>query len=176
MPATSMIQDSSLSDGADTIDATAYLAIQLPRDAPTKLQDPIFVPLLDPASRFAASAILLMSLSAQVYFWWWWATVPHAWMDLFVTILVVWATWEKLYAQLLLLRAQMTNPNVPAPQLRVAMVATKAPSEPWSMLQTTLQAMLDQDYPYPYDVSVGAVSRYLRRGFQCLSRRCRASK
>jgi hypothetical protein len=96
-------------------------------------------------------------------------------MDLFVTILLVWATWEKLNAQLLLLRAQMINPNVQAPQLRVAMVVTKAPSEPWSMLQTTLQAMLHQDYLYPYDVSAGADIRCSRRGLECLSRRCRAS-
>jgi len=44
------------------------------------------------------------------------------------------------------------NHNVPVPDLRVAMVVTKAPSEPWPMVQATLEAMLAQDYPGDYDV------------------------
>jgi cellulose synthase (UDP-forming) len=38
------------------------------------------------------------------------------------------------------------------PDLRVAMVVTKAPAEAWAVLQRTIQAMLDQDFPGPYDV------------------------
>jgi cellulose synthase/poly-beta-1,6-N-acetylglucosamine synthase-like glycosyltransferase len=44
------------------------------------------------------------------------------------------------------------NPELPVPNLRAAMVVTKAPSEPWPVLQRTLEAMLDQDYPHPFDV------------------------
>jgi len=37
--------------------------------------------------------------------------------------------------------------------LRVAMIVTKAPSEPWSVVQATLKAMIAQDIDgYPYDV------------------------
>jgi cellulose synthase (UDP-forming) len=32
------------------------------------------------------------------------------------------------------------------------MVVTKAPSEPWPLVQRTLEAMLEQDFPYDYDV------------------------
>ncbi len=35
---------------------------------------------------------------------------------------------------------------------RVAMVVTKAPAEPWPLVRTTLEAMLDQDHKYAYDV------------------------
>lgn len=35
---------------------------------------------------------------------------------------------------------------------RVAMVVTKAPSEPWPLVRTTIEAMLDQDHDYAYDV------------------------
>ncbi len=35
---------------------------------------------------------------------------------------------------------------------RVAMVVTKAPAEPWPLVRTTLEAMLDQDHRHPYDV------------------------
>ena len=44
------------------------------------------------------------------------------------------------------------NPSLPIPRLRTAIVVTKAPSEPWVMLTETLDGMLRQDYPYPYDV------------------------
>lgn len=44
------------------------------------------------------------------------------------------------------------NPNVPVPDCRVAMIVTKAPSEPWEMVRTTLEAMLAQEYPGEYDV------------------------
>jgi hypothetical protein len=36
--------------------------------------------------------------------------------------------------------------------LRVALVVTKAPSEPWPVVRRTLEAMLAQQFPYPYDV------------------------
>lgn len=36
--------------------------------------------------------------------------------------------------------------------LRTAMVVTKAPSEPWPVVRETLEAMLDQDFPFDYDV------------------------
>jgi cellulose synthase (UDP-forming) len=42
--------------------------------------------------------------------------------------------------------------HVGVPDLRVAFVVTRAPSEPWEVARTTLEAMLDQDYPRRYDV------------------------
>ena len=35
---------------------------------------------------------------------------------------------------------------------RVAMIVTKAPAEPWPLVQRTLEAMLDQDYWHSFDV------------------------
>ena len=49
-------------------------------------------------------------------------------------------------------RMTRPNPAVPLPVLRVAMVVTKAPAEPWPLIETTLRAMLDQELPYGYDV------------------------
>lgn len=49
-------------------------------------------------------------------------------------------------------RMRRVDPNLPLPDVRVAMVVTKAPSEPWPLLRTTLEAMLTQDYPGHYDV------------------------
>lgn len=44
------------------------------------------------------------------------------------------------------------NPDVPLPDSRVAMVTTRAPSEPFSEVQPTLEAMLNQHYKADYDV------------------------
>ncbi|CAM3574803.1 glycosyltransferase family 2 protein [Smaragdicoccus niigatensis] len=49
-------------------------------------------------------------------------------------------------------RLRKVNPALNIPPMRVAMVVTKAPSEPWSMVRETLSAMLKQQFPHPYDV------------------------
>jgi cellulose synthase/poly-beta-1,6-N-acetylglucosamine synthase-like glycosyltransferase len=49
-------------------------------------------------------------------------------------------------------RIYRPNPAMQLPELRVAIVVTKAPSEPWPMVEKTLRAMLAQDMPYKYDV------------------------
>ena len=49
-------------------------------------------------------------------------------------------------------RMRRPNPACPLPAGRVAMVVTKAPSEPWPVVRRTLEGMLRQDFPRPYDV------------------------
>lgn len=50
-------------------------------------------------------------------------------------------------------RARTPHPGLRLPaDARLAMVVTKAPSEPWSMVRDTLRAMLDQRIDHPYDV------------------------
>jgi cellulose synthase (UDP-forming) len=49
-------------------------------------------------------------------------------------------------------RMRRVNPELPVPLLRVAFVVTRAPSEPWTVASRTLDAMLRQDFPFPYDV------------------------
>ena len=49
-------------------------------------------------------------------------------------------------------RMRRPDPQVAVPQLRTAMIVTKAPSEPWPVVRRTLEAMLAQDFPYPHDV------------------------
>jgi cellulose synthase (UDP-forming) len=49
-------------------------------------------------------------------------------------------------------RMRRPDPELEVPELRTAMVVTKAPSEPWPVVRETLEAMLSQDFPYPYDV------------------------
>jgi hypothetical protein len=49
-------------------------------------------------------------------------------------------------------RMRRPDPALEVPELRTAMVVTKAPSEPWPVVRETLEAMLSQDFPYLYDV------------------------
>lgn len=65
---------------------------------------------------------------------------------------LVWLYLLGCYFLFFACRMTRTNPKLPLPELRVAMVVTKAPSEPWPMVEKTLRAMLAQDMPYAYDV------------------------
>ena len=49
-------------------------------------------------------------------------------------------------------RMRRPDASLSLPWFATAMVVTKAPSEPWPVVRATLEAMLDQDYPYEYDV------------------------
>ena len=48
-------------------------------------------------------------------------------------------------------RMKRPNQSLQPPRLRTAMVVTKAPSEPWEMVRETLEAMLSQEFPFPFD-------------------------
>jgi cellulose synthase (UDP-forming) len=62
-----------------------------------------------------------------------------------LVVLPIWFYWW-------LWRMKRPNAALAVPQLRTAMIVTKAPSEPWPVVRSTLEAMLAQDFPYPYDV------------------------
>ncbi|HVF78097.1 MAG TPA: glycosyltransferase [Solirubrobacteraceae bacterium] len=57
-----------------------------------------------------------------------------------------------VYLYVWLWRMKRPDPTQEVPQLRTAMIVTKAPSEPWVVVRRTLEAMLEQDFPYTYDV------------------------
>jgi len=116
---------------------------------------PLLVPVLGFRQELTLRALLLFGVAATFWFWTWWLgeglgtlSVPGA----MVTVLFAWVTSLSLYFFFFAARMTKPNPALPPPKMRVAMVVTKAPSEPWSMLTRTLEAMLAQDFPYPYDV------------------------
>ncbi len=57
-----------------------------------------------------------------------------------------------IYLYSWLWRMKRPDPTLEVPHLRTAIIVTKAPSEPWAVVRTTLEAMLQQDFPYDYDV------------------------
>ena len=132
--------------------------LTLLRDRPVQdtdglLADPPFlVPLMKGGRRVAYLSIALCWMIALVAFWTWWMEPGHV-IDrfrFFVNCAILfWTTVVPGYFVFVVYRAKVPNPARPVPPgLRVAMVVTKAPSEPFAVVQKTLLAMLDQTYPH----------------------------
>jgi cellulose synthase (UDP-forming) len=99
--------------------------------------------------------ILVWALSTLWAIRWWaepdhWTSTTGMVLNSFplgveLVILPIW-----LYAWLW--RMKRPNPELSVPELRTAIIVTKAPSEPWPVVRKTLEAMLAQDFPYSFDV------------------------
>lgn len=94
-------------------------------------------------------------VAATLSFWHWWLESAHlvSWTGmLFTSLPVLWGTclpaWYFFFAH----RMRQLDPETPLPRGRVAMIVTKTPSEPWSMVRKTLEAMLTQEFPRDFDV------------------------
>lgn len=109
-------------------------------------------PLLQGALRWRYGAVIALWLAASVYFWLWWlrpANILDPWRFIAVTLPLVWVYSMQLYFVVVFLLARVPASPLPEPgSLRVAMIVTKTPSEPFELLQRTLAAMLAQDYPH----------------------------
>jgi cellulose synthase (UDP-forming) len=88
-------------------------------------------------------------------FWIWWCLPTHrtGWVPFAAnTVILFLISALPLYFLVTVNRLRRVSSALEIPTLRVAMVVTKAPSEPWPLVRTTLQAMLTQEFPYPYHV------------------------
>ena len=88
----------------------------------------------------------------MAWFWLWWLDPAHVasptgyWLS---TLALGWIYGLQLYFVAVFLGAKRSTAPAPKPgDFRVAMVVTKTPSEPLSVLIPTLEAMLAQDYPH----------------------------
>jgi cellulose synthase/poly-beta-1,6-N-acetylglucosamine synthase-like glycosyltransferase len=108
----------------------------------------LFVPAL-PAPQRRLLLLLVLFWGVGTLAFWRWALQPSVWVSvpgtLFNVLLLIYATGMPAWPFYLFLRMRQVRPDLPEPQgLRVAMVVTKAPSEPWPLVQRTLEAMLAQ--------------------------------
>ena len=113
------------------------------------------VPLLRPGQELLLRFLTLAWLGAAGWFWMWWLLEPRGPWSVgraAATLVLAWLFGLGGYFLFFACRMSRANPALPLPELRVAMVVTKAPSEPWEVVRQTLKAMLAQDFPYPYDV------------------------
>jgi cellulose synthase (UDP-forming) len=108
--------------------------------------------------RAALITIAGLWLASAVFFWQWWLQPAHqstvAGLLVNSAVLAFDLVLVPLWFFFFLLRMRRPAPalEVAALRLRTAIIVTKAPSEPWELVRTTLQAMLLQDFPVPYDV------------------------
>ena len=112
----------------------------------------------DALSGWDQTAIVLMSgawLACVYIFWSWWVEPAH-WVGLFALVansaVLAYVSGFPVFFIASVNRLRKVNPETPVPMLRVAFVVTHAPSEPWPVVRRTLDAMLAQRYPQPYDV------------------------
>jgi cellulose synthase (UDP-forming) len=114
--------------------------------------EPLMVPVLTGRRRIEYLIGAFAWLAALVYFWVWWFQPGH-YIGLSgfvsVTLVVAWVTLLPGYFLAVFYRGSKPNGRLRLPAgSRVAMVVTKAPSEPFSVVATTLKAMLAQDVPH----------------------------
>lgn len=108
------------------------------------------------AARDRATVALLTAgwAVAFIAFWVWWLEPSHrvGWFGLLLnSALLFYLSYLPSYFLVAANRQRGIDPALPVPPLRVAFVVTRAPSEPWPVARTTLEAMLAQGYPHPYE-------------------------
>ncbi len=106
------------------------------------------VPVLGLWSELALRASTLAAAAAAAWFWLWWVSAgAGAWSALTITgtVILGWIFAMPFYFLFFACRMTRTDPATPVPDLRVAMVVTKAPAEPWPVVVRTLEAMLVQE-------------------------------
>lgn len=115
-------------------------------------QAPFLIPLMTGAQRTEYIICVAILLLALFFFWKWWLQPEHnihtTWFIL-SSIALAWVSLLPLYLIFIFWLSRVPANNLPLPEYyRVAMVVTKAPSEPFSIVGETLEAMLRQKYPH----------------------------
>lgn len=86
------------------------------------------------------------------FFWQWWLEPAHNIGFIrygIATACLAWVFFMQIYFIFVFLQAAKSNaPDALPGQYRVALITTKTPSEPFSVVRRTLEAMLAQDYPH----------------------------
>ena len=119
------------------------------------LQKFTFVPMLRTSDRIIVAFLSLCWLATFVDFWFWWLMPSHEVTALGTalnSVVLAYLTGYPAFYLLAANRLHNINPALSVPFLRVAFIVTRAPSEPWDVARTTLEAMLSQKFPIPYDV------------------------
>lgn len=128
------------------------LSIVRATDASERSQEPLLVPVLTGHRRAEYLCGAGVWAVAFIYFWAWWLESRHhtdAFGSIIASLVLTWITVLPAYFIIVFYRATKPNGPLRLPAgSRAAMVVTKAPSEPFSVVKETLQAMLAQDVPH----------------------------
>jgi cellulose synthase (UDP-forming) len=110
------------------------------------------IEVLSPRKRLEYRVLCALWVVAVALFWWWWLDGGHVVgcaKFLLNSALILWTMVLPAYYLFFLGRMKRPDPStVIPPGWRVAMVVTKAPSEPFAVARATLEAMLAQRHPH----------------------------
>jgi cellulose synthase (UDP-forming) len=110
------------------------------------------IPAFDTSQKREYLLLYLLWIAMSLSFWFWWFAPEHNISAFWFTVntgALVWVTVAPNYFLLMFGRGRVPNPTRTLPRFyRVAMVVTKAPSEPFEIVQRTLLAMLAQSHPH----------------------------
>ena len=112
---------------------------------------PYLAPVMTGARALRYRLLAVLWLLAAAFFWGWWLQPAHmlGLRSAVVTLAMVWIWGMQLYFVVVFLSARRSVAPTPEPGTwRVAMITTKTPSEPFSVVRKTLVAMLAQSYPH----------------------------
>ena len=119
---------------------------------PDEPKGPLLERILIGRRKAAYVAGALVWLAALTFLWAWWLSPDHVvgWTS-FVAVsgVLAWSTLLPVYCVIVFYRCVRPVGPLRIPSgARVAMVVTKAPSEPFAVVAETLKCMLQQDYPH----------------------------
>ena len=113
---------------------------------------PLLERILTGRPKVAYLAGVLIWLAALAFLWAWWLSPDHvssATSFIVVSAVLAWSTLLPLYCIIIFYKSVRPAGPLRIPVgARVAMVVTKAPSEPFAVVAETLERMLQQDYPH----------------------------
>jgi len=110
------------------------------------------IPLMGRRQRFVIVYLVLICLVSLTLFIFYWFQPEHivTWSKFITnTFLLLWINLLPGYFFYFVFRMSHVNPEIEIPEnWRVAMITTKAPSELFSIVKTTLLAMKGQKFPH----------------------------
>jgi cellulose synthase (UDP-forming) len=111
-----------------------------------------YEPLLSRGRRAACLIGMVAWILAGAYYWVWWLDPSHIERPVLFWTLSIGMAWATLYPLYFMVHytgaIKLLGNTADLPPLRVAMVVTKAPSEPFAIVEKTLNAMLAQAHPH----------------------------
>ncbi len=118
------------------------------RGAPASQAIQFLKPIMGTGSRIKYSVLLICWLASAAFFWIWWLTPEHnigAFRFAIVSAGMGWIYFLQFYFLGMFMQARAVSPQVEfEAEPRVAMIVTKTPAEPFSIVRATLEAMLAQ--------------------------------
>ena len=120
-----------------------------------RLRQSTFTPQLKVGDRIIVAVLSLCWVLCLADFWAWWLEPSHRTSILgsvLNAIVLLYLTGFPVFFVVAVNRMRNVSSHIKVPRLRTALVVTRAPSEPWEVAKSTLIAMLNQDFPYRYDV------------------------